>query len=674
MDFIKLIWLEVRNILKSRFLTVIGALVLSLGVLLPVFTNVVSPAVGKLVNKKYDEPEVYAAGYDGVYYDAPYTVVMNAYYPPVKTTAAASVPSYEPEYTDPDTKEPVYPTENYTEFFYVYNYGDELEADGVKINESNPFYYYILDISNAKYNAEKYAETPETARIASEIFDLGLKFYADASRYIKEWDFRCDVATGSYTYLLFDEPDEDFNYDNTGLLYSKYILEYDGNIENIRSVFTSISHYFNSDYANLTSEQKAEKIKKIDGVLNIIDSIIKNSDYPAYLDLRIKAEQRAMQSLYEEKARIEKEIIEQPENEEYYNNYYLEDIKRQLKYVEEITIPLLEYRKDKNIMENDGSWQNNAIWDIENNWSNVAYFHIIPEEEFMQEFYYYGREYGSYQDYLKHVEKEKAEYQNNIEVAKKSIESGKPDMKFVYDGARQNTQDFLMFSVIAAIFAVLLGGWLMASEFQFGTVRLLLITPKSRMKILFSKYFSALALSLSVYIGGCFLNMIANGVFKGFRDLTYPVYTAAGELSFLAYYTPKMLACAVTVVFALSAAFMLSVLIKNIAVSVITPVVCYVGSLITMSMTSYRAGFGWFAYTPLPYLNLYSFFTQDYYSSGFYPMISAVSRLSYGLGMGYGGYWGTALNLTYGIILLFGLSVMFTGLAALVFKKQDITN
>jgi ABC-2 type transport system permease protein len=88
------------------------------------------------------------------------------------------------------------------------------------------------------------------------------------------------------------------------------------------------------------------------------------------------------------------------------------------------------------------------------------------------------QQYGSYQNYVNSMQSQIDELNKTILIAQNSLDADKPDMKYVPRGARNRTVSFLDYSVFVALLAVLLGGWLMASEFQQGTIRLLLIRPK----------------------------------------------------------------------------------------------------------------------------------------------------------------------------------------------------
>ena len=220
---------------------------------------------------------------------------------------------------------------------------------------------------------------------------------------------------------------------------------------------------------------------------------------------------------------------------------------------------------------------------------------------------------------------------------------------------RRHGSEFPAYGSIVALFGVLLGGWLIASEYQQGTIRLLMIRPKTRTKILLSKFLAALLVWLAVDLIGSTLNLLTNGILFGFSDFAYPNYTVAGEIGFIAYYLPKLLACILPILFAFAIAFMLSVLVKNIAISIAVPIVIYIGSIIVMNIFAYQDSMAWIAYTPLPFLQMSSFFSR-------YSNIQYIIQR------------GINLNITFGVLQLLVLSALFTGIAVYVFKKRDIVN
>lgn len=227
-------------------------------------------------------------------------------------------------------------------------------------------------------------------------------------------------------------------------------------------------------------------------------------------------------------------------------------------------------------------------------------------------------------------------------------------MKYVDEGTRKKIANFLWYSLIIAVFSAIMGGGLIAREFQSGTVRLLLIRPKTRTKIALSKLFALMIISISIYAVCILVNVITNGFIFGFADLGYPNYTitaGAKGISFFVYILPKILACIVVVIFATSTAYFLSVATKNTALSVSIPLVCFAGSLIAMSIIGYSPKFKWIIYTPLPYVNMPQIMSGNFYSPA-----------------------GIEPNVAYGVCLLLVLSVLAVVFGTIIFKKRDINN
>jgi hypothetical protein len=118
-----------------------------------------------------------------------------------------------------------------------------------------------------------------------------------------------------------------------------------------------------------------------------------------------------------------------------------------------------------------------------------------------------------------------------------------------------------------------------------------------------------------------------------------------------------MLACILPILFGYATAFLLSVVVKNVAVAIALPIAGYIGSMIFMTVFSFRGMPKWLTYTPLPYMQLSTYLTQAA-NNQYYDIYSS----------------GVTVNLTYGMILLAVLSVLFAVLSSIVFQKRDIVN
>lgn len=520
-----------------------------------------------------------------------------------------------------------------------------ITVEGVTITADNPFYWNLSSLTQEKASLEADQtrfSSPDVLDLALGMLDAETKYYVLFAQYItKQTDYRMELA-----------------WRGADSLYDKYIYEHndvqvDKLIEATQIRKGLDPEAFKKKYINISAVEKLAALDKLDETLNTLYDVAKNNDFPKYIGLRIAQENDQIKSLNEQIEIQEKAIIENPSQEENINQI-IEDLKRQIGRSEKNVIPMLQLRLDKNIIPGEDIWQNMAISDIENSQDQLLYTTILTEDKFNKETYLI-QQYGNYRNYVAKMQAQIDQLNNTVLIGQNSINADKPDMKYVPNGARNKTVQFLGFSILVALFAILLGGWLIASEFQQGTIRLLMIRPKTRIKILMSKFIAALVVCLAIYIAGSLLNLLVNGICYGFSDFAYPNYTVSGEVNYFLYYLPKFLACMVPIIFAFTVAFMLSTLVKNIAVAIAVPVACYILSAIVMNMFSYSNLIEWLAYTPIPFIDISAFFIP-------YTSIWQITQR------------GIALSLPYGIIMLLVLAAICTFVSIIVFKKRDITN
>ncbi|MGI6538574.1 MAG: ABC transporter permease subunit [Caldicoprobacterales bacterium] len=594
--FVKQIKYEIKNIIKSKFLFIISILLLVTAVVLPVF-NLIS-------SKKAP---------DGI----------GDYYPmPIVATAKRGI-----------IERPVYPGMD----------NETITIDGITIDSSNPFFWNLSSIVNEmEYieNDKDRFDSIEALDLTLSLMEAELQYYLKFAQVVTDYtDYRTELAWRGMQSV-----------------YDKFIFENISVPEEI--LLESLNYRMGMDpemlknkYLEISSEEQLAALDKAEEDLAALFNILENNDFTSYIELRIEQEKKTIEDLKEQIAIQEEEIIKNPSQEDIINDMIME-LKRQITNIEENTIPILQLRLERNIIPGENTWQNRAISDIENNRQFLSYNQIVTEEEFRQQ-PWLVQQYKTYTRYVEAMQAQIDEYKNAILIAEQSIEADKPDMKYVPKGSRYRTVQFLNYSVFITLFAVLIGGWLIASEFQQGTIRLLMIRPKSRIKILMAKFISAIVICVIIYISGSLLNAVTNGICFGFSDFAFPNYTISGEINFVSYYLPKMLACIIPIIFGYSFAFLLSVLIKNAAVAIAIPVAGFIGGSILMATLSYGGAARWIAYTPLPYMQLSSIFIQD-------------SLIQYYIRNG------MPINLTYGIMLMIVLSAIFVILSSVLFEKRDI--
>lgn len=614
MSFLRQVKLEMVNILRSKFLLIIGILVLLSSAAIPVVTALSPPPS----ENNYPGPIMYSE---------------------------RAVMSYDKGFA------PAYPGQ------------DSITIDGVVITSDNPSYWALSNILSQRQMIQDNSMTfvnADASVIALDVLDLQEAFYMHFAKNVTAPnDYRLEYQWNGMTMLgdkyLYEHNDKD----------PAALLE----VSQMLGIYYDTPENFNKKYVNITSEAKIAAIDKADEFLGKVYDMVDNNNFAVYIDLSIQQQNDLIANNEAQIAIFEQNIIDYPDQEDSLNQQIIW-LQNQNKQIQESTIPLLQYRLEKNIIPNTDVWQNSAIADLQNAQGFLVNYSIISEEDFNKpENQYLKDQYGTYNRYKSEMEAQKFQYQNMEIVAQNSLDADKPDMKFVPDGPRSNTVNNLYFSIIVALFAVLIGGWIMGSEFQLGTIRLLLIRPKTRTKILMAKFTAALVLCLGVYIAGCLLNILANGICFGFSDFAFPNYNVAGGVNFFGFYIPEMLACSVSIIFGFSIAFMLSMLVKNIAVSIAIPVICFVGCYLLMdSLPSHRI-IDWIAYTPIPYVQMYAFFMPNYSMSYMpympYSQPSSVIQLM---------QRGMPLDVTYGIILLLALSAVCILVSIFTFRKRDITN
>jgi len=604
MKFLGQIKMEILNILRSRFLLVICILVASVSVIIPVinyFTQTTVIEHGGGAVRPLPMPV------DAVYYSK---------------AAALDIDIFPPDMG----QEPIV-------------------VDGIRIEADNPFYWQIKgmqqEMEAMETDKNRFSE-PEVLDLVLSIMEEEIKLYVNfAKNIVKPTDYRVELAWRSMQYV-----------------HDKFIYEHndvpeDKLLEAVMYRMGVDPENFKKKYIDITPEEKLAALDQLEDKLNTLYSIVENNDFPKYIEWRIQLEHENIANMEEQIAIHEQAIIENPSQEDSLNEI-IENLKRQIDLIKTNTIPILELRLERNIIPGEDIWQNSALSDIENSRNQISWTEIVPEEEFFKNTWLV-QQYGTYQKYVNAMQSQIDELNKTILIAQNSLDANEPDMKYVPGGSRNRTVSFLDYSVFVALLAVLLGGWLMASEFQQGTIRLLLIRPKTRVKILMAKFISALLICLGIYITGSILNLVTNGICFGFSDYTYPNYTVSGQINFFAYYFPKMFACIITILFSYSVAFMLSVVVKIAAVAIAVPIAAFIGSSIMMSIFTYSRSMNWIAYTPIPYVQISSFFVP-------YSIVQHIIQR------------GIPLNLTYGIIMLLAISILCIAASVFVFKTRDITN
>lgn len=220
--------------------------------------------------------------------------------------------------------------------------------------------------------------------------------------------------------------------------------------------------------------------------------------------------------------------------------------------------------------------------------------------------------YDTYADYVKELEKSRNDAEAGIRVAHYAVINNVAP-EGVDSVTKENIRsEIVSVSGFATIFSIVLAGMIVANEFSAGTVRLLLIRPKKRWKILLSKLTCTLSLYVLLVLGSTValsvIEILINGVGDAFTpDLSY----ANGKVTEIPAIVETLYTAALSIIQSLpfiALAFFLSVLMKKSALALVLSFVAYsmsatvqtVAILLTSVLEVIK-------FTIFPYLSLESF-------------------------------------------------------------------
>ncbi|MFR1709243.1 MAG: ABC transporter permease subunit [Clostridium sp.] len=410
-----------------------------------------------------------------------------------------------------------------------------------------------------------------------------------------------------------------------------------------------------NEYMEMSKEELQKAIdSKNKESKELYDSVIKN-DYLAYLEKNIKNSKEEIKNLNSTIKTSEEEIKKNPNNKNLVSE--LENLKTQLKALEE-RLEATEYRYNNKIPYDDKNWKNNTIRDISYKIDEKGE-RLLSETEFTQ----YNSEKVAkgytYEEYKKDYEKKIKSIEQDIALNWYSLENNISQVKFDNDIRNSVDSTYLMYVSFAIILCIIIGGGIVSSEYSTGTVRLLMIRPVSRWKILISKLISVFIIGYGVLLITVVLNIISSGIMNGFGGLATKVISFSGESivkqNFIISIIPKLLFSSISLIFIIALVFAISTIIKNTALAVGLTTVAYLGSS-AATLIMANLGMRWVGKTILPYMSLSTFITNSYYIQMFKDQYNIV------------------LNPTMGAIQLIVFAVILIIASFLVFEKRDVKN
>lgn len=227
---------------------------------------------------------------------------------------------------------------------------------------------------------------------------------------------------------------------------------------------------------------------------------------------------------------------------------------------------------------------------------------IIKEQEYNKQ-----NNNISYDNYVKITKEKNREIDNNI---LKSYYAIRNNYKYS-NNAKTTLNEIITNNVtLISIIIVVLAGGIVANEFQKGTIRLLVIRPSKRWKILLSKFLAVLSLIIMFGLITYILSFITCGITFGFKELFISDLSVIGtqviETSYITNTILSLFIQLIPIIFIALVAFFLSTITNSTALSVGLSIFVLMGSnLAIMILLILKLPF--VDLTFLPYLNFNQF-------------------------------------------------------------------
>lgn len=295
--------------------------------------------------------------------------------------------------------------------------------------------------------------------------------------------------------------------------------------------------------------------------------------------------------------------------------------------------------------------------------------------ELFYAFDYFSSDIVDYEEYIAMTQKNARNFEEASAIIRASMEHGVPIRGTVNDSTKTLfLSEFSSSFGIIVIFVIILAGMTLSNEYTSGTVRLLLIRPQRRSRILASKLLSGGILWVAATAVASVLLAVECIALFGVKDLFAPAIFNHGTkvmivpaiFAFLWRVLLSFISTAPIILFTL----LISTLIKRSALPIALAMICRFSTSVitTVSLSLQKLHL---EYTPLPYLDLTSFIgntAERYIIDGGSTLDNIFGAAEKAL-ISSGNY-----RISIGIAWLVGIAAVLTVLSFVSFDRQQIKN
>lgn len=328
---------------------------------------------------------------------------------------------------------------------------------------------------------------------------------------------------------------------------------------------TQVSTHVNEKNTYLYGESKdSEKVKEIEATINKVLKKLDEGDWKYFAEEELEQAKTGLKALEEQQNKTE-------------DKQELQSLEVAIKNAK-IDYEVAEMRLNKDIPYGN-DFKNRALNSYQSEAKNVVNMENASQE----------LEYGEKQDYNDSLEKREINryiLENNVDVNKEN------DVRGILKSF------FNEYGLFIIVMIIMIAGTIVSEEFNKGTIKLLLVKPYSRNKILLAKFITVLIMIVFSIVAVVAMELIVGGIIFGFDSLSVPVLEynfTSGTLetmNILTYLGIEILTQLPKLILLATLAFACSTLFNNSAVAIAIPLLGYMSAdMINMLVIQFKVQF-----------------------------------------------------------------------------------
>ena len=326
--------------------------------------------------------------------------------------------------------------------------------------------------------------------------------------------------------------------------------EYDNDAWQVQIIASRIEPYVTERNTYLYgAEKNEEQAEKINEQINELTKRLENDDWRYFANEELKNAEEKVKALENEKSNTE-------------DKQRLESLDLEIA-TSKIDLDIAKYRVDEDI-KYGYDYMNTALM----NYQEQSYS-IVQTEKSNTELTY--QEEKDYNDAIENKEISKYIIENHVDVEKAN------DLRGIL------SRFFNEFGLFIIVIVIMIAGTIVSEEFNKGTIKLLLIKPYNRNKILLSKFITVLIITIFAIIVILGMELIVGGIVFGFESLQTPVVVynfntnMIQEINIFAYVGTQVIMILPSVILLATLSFALSTIFTNSPVAIALPLLGYMG-------------------------------------------------------------------------------------------------